>query len=423
MRRLGLGLRSHYAIAFGMLGTVIPYVSLYLRAARGLNDAQIGWIHAETTVGLLLAPIVTTYLADRWISNRALMGMVYGFGAVGLALLALAESFAGLAGAFLMFALTMASMIPLLNGLAMAALDERPEGAAGSFHRLRVFGTLGFMVPSVGLFVLLQWTPVTTEAAMWMGAAVALAGMINVGGLPAHGGRDNAPQPQPANEPSESNDDFNATGRLAETSGGRGSMPSVDAVKLLFSRSVIGFTLGVFLLSMAGAVFFAFYALYLDELGVEDQWVGLIFNLGVAAEVACILGAGWLRRKIGLRGIMLLGTAAGLVRMGLMAMVPTVPVVILTQLLHGPMILTVVFVPVIYLNEKAEPHFRNSVQGLYTMLCRGLPRLAGSPLGGYLSMLGAAIGSSLFGMQLAFGAAAVLIAVALLVMVVMLREA
>lgn len=411
MRGFGLGLRSHYVIAFGMLGSVMPYVSLFLRAERGLTDSQIGWVHAETTVGLMLAPVVTTHLADRVLSNRALMGLTYALGALGMAMLAVAESFASTALAFLMFSLTMASMIPLLNGLAMAALDERPEGATGLFHRTRVWGTIGFIVPSVGLFALLRWTEVSTSAAMWMGSAIAVLGMVSIGGLPAHGGR-NGVGAMPR-----------AAGAAVGAANGRGGLPSVRAARLLFSRQAIGFTLGVFGVSMAGAIFFAFYPLYLDALGVADQWVGLIFNIGVFAEIACILYVGKVRERIGLRGIMLVGTAAGVLRMVLLALAPSVWTAVLSQLLHAPMILTIIFVPVVYLNALAEPDFRNSVQGLYTMVCRGMPRLFGSPLAGYLSVMGAASAGAVFGMQLAFGLAAVLMAVALVVMLVLLREA
>ncbi len=405
MRRLGLGLRAHYMMAYGMFGCVMPYVSLFLRAERGLSDTQIGWIHAEMVFGLVLAPVVSTYLADRWISNRALIGMTYLLGAIGMSALALSTNFLQVAGAYLLFALTMASMIPLINGLTMAKLDETPGGATGSFHRTRIFGTLGFIIPSIGLFAVMQWTPVTTESAMWMGAAVALLGALTTAGLPAHG-------PRPREDAPQTNDNGDAL-YPGEVPVGRGRMPTVRALNLLLSRPVIGFTLGVFALSTAGTMFFAFYPLYLDDLGIGEQWVGLVFNVGVVAELVCMLYVGRVRQAIGLRGIMLLGTAAGMVRFGLLAVVPTVGVAVGTQLLHGPMILTVTYVPVVYLNSQASADFRNSVQGLYTMVCRGVPRMLGAPMGGYLSTLGAAAG---LGLAMTFGAAAGLIALALLAM-------
>jgi PPP family 3-phenylpropionic acid transporter len=62
-------------------------------------------------------------------------------------------------------------------------------------------------------------------------------------------------------------------------------------------------------------------------------------------------------------------------------------VVIGSQLLHAPIVIGLYLVPPMYLNHKATASFRNSIQGLYVMICYGGTRFLGSILGGYVSQI------------------------------------
>lgn len=58
---------------------------------------------------------------------------------------------------------------------------------------------------------------------------------------------------------------------------------------------------------------------------------------------------------------------------------------ILVQLFHGPEIVALFVLPMMYINRLAGAEFRNSIQGVYAMLVAGGPRIIGSFLSGKLA--------------------------------------
>jgi PPP family 3-phenylpropionic acid transporter len=367
-------LRVHCLLAYAVMGAWMPYLSLYLENELALTRSQIGWVLSQMGVAVIVAPPIFAMLADRWFSSRTLIGGIYAMGAAALALLSQVDSFAGALLAFGLYCFCYVAMIPLLNALIMQVI-EKPESGGTGFHRVRVWGTVGFILPSVGLFLALRMPQVSSQAAIYTAAGAALLGALMTTRLPA--------------------------GEVEAPLGGRG-IPTFAALKTARQRPVAMLLLAVFLL-VAGAVSIStLYPLYLKELGVDEQWVGAIFNIGVLIEAGCMLSVGWFNRRIGLRGLLIVGFGAAVLRFALLASVPSVATAILTQLLHGPMIVAMAVAPVIYLNHKAGVDHRNSIQGLLAMLCMGLGRLIGANLAGSIADAGAALGSTLGGIQLAY---------------------
>ncbi len=371
-----LWLKCHYVFVYSIMGVIQPYLSVFLEQELNFTDAQVGWIQSEMTIGILITPVLMTYLADRWLSNRALLAVLYAMTGTGLFLITTVSGFLATGAAFFLFALGFMAMIPVLNGLCMGFLEDYTQPRQPRYHTVRIWGTFGFMIPAVVLFFVLSDPDVSTEWGLFLGAGLAFLGMVAAWGLPSHGGE----------------------------AAGCQAMPTKQALRVFLNPSVRGFMVAAFLLALALGAYFAFYPLYLGRLGVPSRWIGLIVNVGVVVEVGFMFAAGWLQRRLGFRGIMLMALAAGIIRISLVAAIPTVFVAVVVQVLHGPMILAVILVPVVYLNEQAGPYERNSVQGLYTMLCKGTSRLIGPPLAGYISVLVAGVGGygSVEGLQAAF---------------------
>jgi MFS transporter, PPP family, 3-phenylpropionic acid transporter len=81
------------------------------------------------------------------------------------------------------------------------------------------------------------------------------------------------------------------------------------AVKELFANRDWQAFLAISLLSMVStSVFYAFFPLYLNRVGVSDNWQGYFWVIAVLAEVAFMT---WLTepliKRIGLKGVFLLG--------------------------------------------------------------------------------------------------------------------
>ena len=115
------------------------------------------------------------------------------------------------------------------------------------------------------------------------------------------------------------------------------------------------------------------------------SYIGLVINVGVFLEIFYILGLGRLRRRFGLRLLMIAGLSSMALRLILLAAFPSIVTALATQELHGLEICAVFVLPVMFLNQLASDRFRNSIQGVYTMLVIGGLRFAGGLLAGCLA--------------------------------------
>lgn len=356
-------LKLHYALVYSVLGAYLPYLPVYLNEL-GFSDTAIGWVVGVYGLAVLASPVVLTAAADRLASNRVLIGGGFALAALMLGAMTMTQQLAGIVLTFLLFSLGFTALIPLSDGLYFATMRRRREHGATTtpYHRVRIWGSIGFIAPSIVLFGVLGYLDVSTRAAILLAGACAAAGALNSIALPR--------------------------GSSEQAGRGGSSLPTAQAWRTLSGPRTFAFIGSLFLMFMAIAVFYTFYPRYLQELGIDTRWLGLIVNIGVVVELGFMAGSGWLLRGIGLRGMMLMGALCMVVRLGLLWAVPSVPVALLTQVLHGPIVLSLYVVPPMYLNHKAAPQFRNSIQGLSSLLCYGIARLLGSVLAGYVAVWG-----------------------------------
>ncbi len=376
-------IRLHQVFLYGVLGAYLPYIPVYLHEL-GLEDWQIGWVLGVWGIAVMVMPALGTHLADRHVSNRVLLALGYAGSVGALAVIASADRFAVFIAGSLIFSVAFTPLVSLLDGLTFAAMHEarRAGRRFPPFHRIRIWGSIGFMLPAFALFALLRWTALGGRAAIVAAAVIAGLGALTAMLLPRTPRAD------------------------ADDEGGgaaKRKIPSLLAWREVARPPARGLLASLFLLSVGVSILYTFYTRLLQDLGTPDEWLGLIVNLGVVAELPFVLGAGVLLRAIGLRGVVVLGAVSLLVRLALLAAVPSLAVAIATQALHGPLVLALYVVPPLYIEQKATPDFRNSMQGLYGVLCLGLARVVGATAGGHIAE---------DGLARAFGAGAILAAIA-----------
>lgn len=351
-------IKLHYVLLYAVIGAYLPYMPVYLNRL-GLADWQIGWVLGVYGVAVLAMPALLTHLADTRLTNRMLIGIGYAIAAVALAGVSQVSVFGALIGLSLLFSVGYTPMFSLVDGMTFSAMHREEEAGRRPppYHRVRIWGSIGFMVPSVIIWAVLRYAGLSTTAAILTAAGAAAIASVTAHRLPATG----------AVEP------------------GQAKAPTLHAWRSLRRPAVLSLVGPLVLLFLAIAIFYAFYTRYLQELGVGGEWMGLIVNIGVAAEIVLMLFAARFLHLVRLKGVMVLGAVAMVVRLGLLAAVPTVGVALATQVLHAPIVMALYLVPPMYLNAKADRRYRNSMQGLYSVLCFGVARLAGSAIGGYLA--------------------------------------
>ena len=389
-------IRLHYLLAYAIVGAYMPYLPVFLGRDLGMPDWQIGWIAGMYGMAVILSPPIVTYLADRRFSGRSLIGLAYALTGCALLALAFASGFVAVLLISVVFSMVYTPMFALLDGLTFSAsAAARHDGLpVPPYDRIRVWGSLGFMIPAFVLFFALQAGAASGRAAIFAAAVAAGLGLLCVPLLPRIPPMLTAPVPT---------DSPSVPG--APVPSDSPAPPSATAWDVLRRSPTRDLLIPLGLLFAAIAVFYGFYARLVLELGIDPAWVGLVMNLGVLSELPFMFAAGPLLRRFSLRSLILFGAACLVVRMLLLATVPDPRVTVASQLLHGPVVVAIYLIPPMYLNLKAPAGARNSVQGLYAMLCFGVARLLGSVAGGYAAGLGLAW---------AFGLGAVLAAAALL---------
>lgn len=367
-------IKAQYFLTFAVMGSVLPYLPVYL-TKQGLNDAQVGYVLSLGGLAVLLTPVLTTLLADLHFENRTLLAWVFAATAGSLAWLLACKGFWMLLMVHGLFSLAFIPALSLQDGLVFTERVRRLKAGlpVTPYHRVRVYGTIGFIVPSAVLYGMMAMGA-SIGTSLLCGAAAGVLALMNTAMLPRTRGAVGASSPS-----AEVPDPHPPAGRDRST-------PTSQAVRCMLQPDVLLFCVASWLLQLSAGAFYAFYPIYLNQdIGVAQQWLGPISSVGVSLEVVYMLGFGLLLKRLGIKWMMAIGAATIALRMALLAFVPNLGVAVGTQVFHGMMVLAIHVAPPVYLNHRAGPAFRNSIQGLYAMVVFGTGRIVGCILAGHIA--------------------------------------
>jgi PPP family 3-phenylpropionic acid transporter len=330
------GIRALFLAYFTWVGLFSPYLSLYL-AAIGLTIAQIGMLMAVPQVLRIVGPPFWGWLADRG-GSRVLLLRVSSVGAVLAAmLLPLAgDRFAALMPVLALLFFMTAAQMPIGETIAM----HDAGGDAGRYGRIRIWGSAGFIVGVVAMGPVLDaWG--MRSLPWWMAAIlvglVASTWMLRVAPLPKSG------------------------------------PPAMRVRERLRQPRVQAFFASAFLMLFAHAALYAFLSLYLAQLGYSKTAIGLLWALGVVAEI----GVFWVQHRLFARfGALRLLDASlwvAALRFALIGLAAEwLPALVVAQLLHSVTFGIHHSATVATLQRWFEPAQQGRAQALYVMVGYGL---------------------------------------------------
>jgi PPP family 3-phenylpropionic acid transporter len=333
---------------YGVGGLTGPFLAPLL-TRYGYSHGEVGLLLSSASVCGTLAPLVAGRLGDGRVRPDRL-AQACTAAALGLALLLgwRAETPDGLLWPlFLLFSLVRAPLGSLLDGLAMGAAGF----SAALYSRVRLTGSVGFIVVSS----VVGWARVGTSPARFFACLILLTGLTFAVTplLPA------AP-PRPPVPP--------------DAPGFWQSLPPA-----------FGCWLGAMMLH-----WFAFspyqygFTLLLAEARVPESWMGVIWSLGVGAEVAAFFASPWIFARFRYHRVLYWALVLSGVRWLLLGLWPTLPIIVGTQLLHGPGFALYYAAALQTLHAFGQGRFTASYQGLYASCVGGLAGVLGTALGGAL---------------------------------------
>lgn len=330
---------------------------------RGLDEAQIGYALGISGWAIILSPALITLIADTAVSPRRLMAGLGIVTSVCLFGVLASSSFWYITVWYFVYSLAISAMIPLQDGIVFGyAKHEKLEGRREvHYNELRVWGTYGYVAILLLLVFPIKLTG-DVSLGLWFGFIAFCLLIVNTFAMPDRGRRETAKRAQ--------------------------GLPTGEAFRALFGRRGLVFSIAMFLLLAASSAYHVMYPIYLTEdLGLAKHWVGVVIIFGASIEVFFIVRLSRWQKRWGLRLVMLVAVSATVLRFALMFAFPNLPIMIGTQVLHGMMICGMMVIPPVYINSLASESYRNSIQGVYTMLVIGTSRFAGTALSGHLAAI------------------------------------
>jgi MFS transporter, PPP family, 3-phenylpropionic acid transporter len=296
-----------YAAMFTVYGAQLPYFPVWLDW-RGLTSAEIAIITSAPLILRLIATPLISFLADRW-GRRQMMIVVLAW--MGLAIgvwTAYSQHFWAILIAQIIFAATWTSIMPLTEAVAMNGVKN--EGA--NYGHMRLWGSIGFMAANlIGGWMVDRHGPSAAMALIVVGlvATVATAHLL-----------------LPDANPLQVREDVSST---------KTRLSWHEALTLLKSPVVALFLVAAGAAQSAHAVMYVFGTLHWRAQGLSTGWCGLLWAIGIVAEIALLAApTDWLR-KIGALPLMAIGAVGAIVRWTAMGFDPPLTFLLLLQILHG----------------------------------------------------------------------------------------
>jgi nucleoside transporter len=346
-------------LQFFIWGAWWTTVGNYMRS-HGMTDL-IYVAYMSCPAGSIVAPFLLGSLADRFFPVQKVLGTMHLLSA---ACLLVAPFLAENAASPVLFNIALfAHMLCYMPtvGLATATAFHMLQEKEREFPRVRMLGTIGWIVAGILVSKLLKSD--TTALPMYVSAGAGLLLGFYAFTLP------HVP-PRGADKKFSVRDVF-----------------GIDALKELGSRPFYIFLGGVLLISIPAGTYFPYVPVFLRDAGLAAPDVPFRMTFGEMSEIFFLLTLPWFLLRWGIKGVLLAGMSAWILRYGLFsagAVDTTMWMLILGICLHGPCYDFVFVGGQIYIDKKASPAIRAQAQGLFVLMSYGIGRLFGTFAGGQI---------------------------------------
>jgi PPP family 3-phenylpropionic acid transporter len=353
-RGIPLSLFVVMTLQFAVGGAVLPFMSMWLEE-KGLSFSEISLVFSVASTTFLVFPFLWGMVADRFLPIEWLFFILNALAACSMWFLQQQHQLAGLMLGFVFFYSFYHPTFTLINALSFQYLTQPRE----QFGALRAWGSVGWILPSLLVFVWLWRFPETSLE------FVLKVGMVSC----AMTAWSTFLLPRQAKEVTTSGD---STGGYWQ------------ALKKLLREPDYLVLLGAFFLVSASFSFVVYYGPpYLKANGVKTAWIGPIQCIGVLLEIVLFPFLKTYIRRWGFALTLMIGCVCLLLR-HLVYYFSTDPLMLsLSYLLAGMVIVFFHIVASILVNTMAAREIRATAQTMLVVFGSGL----GPMLSNYLASL------------------------------------
>ncbi len=335
-----------YFSFFAGVASLLPFLVLYYRQ-NGLSSSRIGVLAAILPLMMLFGASIWGGLADATRQHNRMLQFAIGGSLLFSFVISLAGTFWTLLLTVFVFAFFFSPIVPLVDNSVMELLGKN----SNRYGKIRVWGSIGWgaSAPIVGGLAEQSGLNWVFYGYMFFTAILLLVSFR-----------------LPASQPNLENKFWQGL-RL-----------------MLQNREWVLFLIVSFVIGVGISLVNSYLFLYMEDIGASNTLMGLALTAGTVSEVAFFIYADQLLVRWGVRYLL----AASLLALGLRllgySLVHTPWVVLLVQLLHGPVFALMWVAGVAYAARLAPPGMGATAQGVLSGIAFGLSATAGALVGGLL---------------------------------------
>lgn len=338
-------LSGYYFFYFAFIGAFSPYFGLYLQSLN-FSAWDIGLLMSQMQLMRLFGPNLWGWLADHFGRRMAIIRLAGVIALVGFTAFFWLDRLPAMLVAMAVLAFFWSAALPLVETLTFDHLREE----RGRYSRIRLWGSIGFIVAVMGTGAVLDLTP--PVGVLWVCWGILIGILVLAMVLP-------------------------------EVPPGNHVCAGPPIGQILRQPRVAALMLACFAMSAAHGAFYVFYSIHLAGHGYSKTEVGALWSLGVFAEIAVFMLMARLSRRFALRAILLASFAAAVLRFLLMGWgVESVAVMVVVQLLHGLTFGAYHASAIAAVNEWFPGRAQARGQALYSSLSFGAGGLLGALVSG-----------------------------------------
>ena len=294
-------LGGYYFFYYATVGAFMPYWAPYL-TARGFSATEVGVAYALAGVERAVMPFVWGWIADH--SGKHIQ-LVRGTSLASLFLFLLipfAEGTLQIMVAMLAYNLFWQALLPQFEAVSLVHLQH----TRGDYSRVRLWGSVGFVVAVLSLGPLLDWLGILPLP--WLVGSL-FAGMALASFL--------VPETRAAPLPADA--------------------PPAEGLKTVLRRpEVIGLLVACLCSQMSFAPYYNFFTLFLERHGHARSVAGVLWAVGVVAEIGLFVYMSRIIARVGARRLLLLALAVTVLRwVSTVLLADSLPALVVIQLSHA----------------------------------------------------------------------------------------
>lgn len=340
-------LSSVYFFHFVLLGAIVTFFPVYLKEL-GYSASEVGTLIAAFVGARIVIPFFVGSSADKLGSYLFFTRLAAVFTALGVAFLWVADSFYSLAIVLFAIGAFHVALTPLIETMTIKSLGVQRT----RYALIRVWGSVGFIIASVLIGGYLEHYGFGDYFDILTVSAISLLIVCYI---------------------------------LPKRLDGHPNAASANSRKLQLNTQVMLFFVLSFLMILSHGPYYTFFSVLLDEQGYSKTAIGLMWSLGVAAEIIMFMVTPKLLVKYSVKGMLILCFVMTAIRWLITAYFSHIlPVMIVTQCLHALSFGLFHALAVQSITDLFGPYHQAKGQAIYSGIGFGLAGVVGSGVSGLL---------------------------------------